>query len=169
MDARLEALLDKQAIEEVAMRYSRTLDWLDADGQASCYWPDAEIDYGFYSGDGEGWTPVVMEVEMVAARRWHLCGGLLVSLKGDRASSECYGFTVSCAENDSGDKQDSLFGGRYLDEWEKREGEWRILKRRYILDFTYQLPHGLEDLSEAGLSLPVLQIRQPGHPDYRPL
>ena len=47
MDARLEALLDKQAIEEVAMRYSRTLDWLDGDGQAGCFWPDAEVDYGF--------------------------------------------------------------------------------------------------------------------------
>lgn len=169
MDARLEALLDKQAIEEVAMRYSRTLDWLDGDGQAGCFWPDAEVDYGFYEGDGAGWVPVVMEVEMAAERRWHLCGGLLVKLNGNKASSECYGFTVSCSVDESGDKADSLFGGRYLDEWEKRGDEWRILRRRYILDFCYRLPHGLEDLSAAGLSLPVLQIQQPGHPDYRPL
>lgn len=169
MDPRVEALLDKQAIEEVIMRYSRTLDWLDGEGQASCFWPDAEIDYGFYSGDGEGWTPVVIEVEMTAARRWHLCGGLLIDLRGEAASSECYGFTVSCSVDGDGEKSDSLFGGRYLDEWEKREGEWRIISRRYVLDFTYQLPHGLDDLSAAGLSLPILQIQQPGHPDYRPM
>ena len=169
MDPRLEALLDKQAIEEVVMRYSRTLDWLDEKGQSQCFWPDAEIDYGFYKGDGAGWVPVVMDVEMAAERRWHLCGGLIVMLNGTKASSECYGFTVSCAVDESGNKGDSLFGGRYLDEWEKRQTEWRILRRRYILDFCYQLPHGLEDLSAAGLSLPVLQIRQPGHPDYRPL
>ena len=169
MDPRLEALLDKQAIEEVAMRYSRTLDWLDTEGQASCYWPDAQIDYGFYSGDGAGWVPFVMEVEMGAERRWHLCGGLLISLDGDSASSECYGFTVSCSTGENGEKVDSLFGGRYLDEWEKRDGEWRIGKRRYILDFNYQLPHGLEEISASGLNLPILQIQQPGHPDYRKL
>jgi hypothetical protein len=169
MDPRLEALLDKQAIEEVVMRYSRTLDWLDADGQAGCFWPDADIDYGFYSGDGAGWVPVVMDVEMAAERRWHLCGGLLISLQGETASSECYGFTVSCSADDSGHREDSLFGGRYLDEWEKRGSEWRILERRYVLDFTYRLPHGLDEVAASGLNLPILQIRQPGHPDYRVL
>ena len=169
MDPRLEALLDKQAIEEVIMRYARTLDWLDGDGQAACFWPDAEIDYGFYTGDGAGWTPVVMQVETGAERRWHLCGGLMIALDCERASSECYGFTVSCSTDDSGEKVDHLFGGRYLDELEKRGDEWRILNRRYVLDFTYQLPHGLEDLGAAGLALPVLHIRQPGHADYRQL
>ncbi|MEE4193512.1 MAG: nuclear transport factor 2 family protein [Halieaceae bacterium] len=169
MDARLEELLDKQAIEEVAMRYSRTLDWLDAEGQGSCYWPDAEINYGFYEGDGAGWVPVVMEVELGTQRRWHLCGGLLIAVDGPRASSECYGFTVSCSENEAGEKVDSLFGGRYMDEWEKRDGEWRILKRQYILDFAYQLPNGLDELARSGLNLPILQIQQAGHPAYRPL
>ncbi len=169
MDARLETLLDKHAIEEVATRYSLTLDWLDTEGQGSCYWPDAEINYGFYDGDGAGWVPVVMEVELGSLRRWHLCGGLLIAVDGHHASSECYGFTVSCAENDSGEKMDSLFGGRYLDEWEKRDDEWRIIKRKYILDFTYQLPHGLDAVAESGFNLPILQIQQAGHPEYRPL
>ncbi len=169
MDARLETLLDKQAIEEVVMRYSRTLDWLDTEGQGSCYWPEADINYGFYAGDGAGWVPVVMEVELASERRWHLCGGLLISVEGDRASSECYGFTVSSAPDQPGEKMDSLFGGRYLDEWEKRNGKWRIIKRKYILDFTYQLPHGLDALAKSGFTLPILQIQQPGHPEYRPL
>ena len=169
MDPRLETLLDKQAIEEAVMRYSRTLDWLDSEGQASCFWPDARIDYGFYSGDGAGWVPVVLEVEKAAERRWHLCGGLLISVDGDRASSECYGFTVSTSVAEDGKKSDGLFGGRYLDEWERREGQWRIIERRYILDFNYQLPHGLDDLSASGLNLPILRIDKPGHPDYRAL
>ena len=49
-DPALQELLDKQAIAEVIARYSRTLDWLDDDGQASCYWPDAAIDYAFFKG-----------------------------------------------------------------------------------------------------------------------
>ena len=46
MEEQLQRLLDKQAIDEVLQRYCRTLDWLDEPGQASCYWPDADIDYG---------------------------------------------------------------------------------------------------------------------------
>ena len=169
MDAQLQELLDKKACEEVLMRYGRTLDWLDSEGQASCFWPDADIDYGFYSGDGAGWTDCVIDIEKSAQRRWHLCGGLLIQVDGDRAVSECYGFTVSMVKAEDGSSVDNLYGGRYLDELEKRDGEWRISRRRYVLDFNYQLPHGLDDLAAAGFSLPVLQIQQPGHPDYRRL
>jgi hypothetical protein len=169
MDPQIQELLDKKACEEVLMRYSRTLDWLDDAGQAACYWPDADIDYGFYTGTADGFVPVVMEIEKSALRRWHLVGGLLIEIDGNLARSECYGFTVSAAVNEAGETADNLFGGRYLDELEKRDGEWRISKRRYILDFTYQLPHGLEELAEAGLNLPILQIREPGHSDYREL
>ena len=75
----------------------------------------------------------------------------------------------NASENDDGNSVDSLFGGRYLDELEKRAGQWRISKRRYILDLSYQLPNGLEDLVKSGFNLPVLQIQQSGHPDYREL
>ncbi|EED35444.1 hypothetical protein NOR51B_1389 [Luminiphilus syltensis NOR5-1B] len=169
MERELQELLDKKACEEVLMRYARTLDWLDREGQASCFWPDADIDYGFYSGDGTGWVETVMEVELAAPRRWHMSGGALIRIEGAKAQSECYGFTVSMSTDDDGNSVDSLFGGRYLDELEKRGGQWRISKRRYILDFSYQLPNGLEDLVKSGFSLHTLQIQQPGHPDYREL
>ncbi len=169
MDPQLQELLDKKACEEVLMRYSRTLDWLDDEGQASCYWPDADIDYGFFDGKADEFVPTVMAVERTALRRWHMCGGLLIKIDGNRASSECYGFTVSAMQTEEGETIDHLFGGRYLDELEKRDDEWRLIKRRYILDFTYQLPHGLDNLEAAGLNLPVLQLQQSGHPEYRAL
>lgn len=169
MEPELQELLDKKACEEVLMRYARTLDWLDREGQSSCFWPEAEVDYGFYAGDGTGWVETVMEVEAASQRRWHMSGGALMRIEGTTAYSECYGFTVSMSVDDDGNSVDSLFGGRYLDELEKRDGQWRISKRRYILDLSYQLPNGLEDLVKSGFNLPVLQIQQPGHPDYREL
>ena len=69
-DEALQALLDKQAIGEVIARYSRTLDWLDEEGHASCYWPDAAIDYGFFKGSAADFVPVVMQVERASERRW---------------------------------------------------------------------------------------------------
>ena len=53
MEQQLQELLDTRACEDVLMRYGRTLDWLDESGQQSCFWPDAEIDYGFFQGTGE--------------------------------------------------------------------------------------------------------------------
>lgn len=110
-----------------------------------------------------------MEVESASERRWHMSGGLLIRIDGHKAHSECYGFTVSMSKEDDGSCVDNFFGGRYLDELEKREGQWRISKRRYVLDFNYQLPNGLEALAATGFNLPVLQIQQPGNPDYREL
>ena len=78
MDPALQQLLDKQAITEVIARYSRTLDWLDDEGQATCYWPDAQIDYGFFSGTAADFLPVVMAIERQSQRRW-LCRSIAMT------------------------------------------------------------------------------------------
>jgi hypothetical protein len=169
MDPQLQELLDKKACEEVLMRYGRTLDWLDEAGQASCFWPDADVDYGFFAGSGADWVTTVMPIEQASSRRWHSCSGVLVTVDGEQAKSECYGLTVGTGDNGDGVLMDSLFGGRYLDELQKRDGEWRISKRRYILDWTQQLPGGLDAHDNSKLLLKVLQISEPGHEMYRPL
>ncbi|MCP4195967.1 MAG: nuclear transport factor 2 family protein, partial [Proteobacteria bacterium] len=52
IESQLQELLDRKACEDVLLRYGRTLDWLDGAGQQACFWPDAEIDYGFFKGSG---------------------------------------------------------------------------------------------------------------------
>ena len=168
LEEQLQQLLDRQACEDVLLRYGRTLDWLDADGQAECFWPDAEVDYGFYSGDAEGWLPTVMEVEAGSAVRWHLSGSILVTVSGDTARAESYGLTMAAPPGE-GERTATLFGGRYLDELEKRDGQWRISRRRYVADWAQQFPDNLADISAAGFSLNSLDISSPGHPDYRAL
>lgn len=169
MDKQLQTLLDTKACEDVLLRYGRTLDWLDQTGQDECFWPDAEIDYGFFRGTGKEWVPVVMAVEASSVRRWHLSTGIMVQVQGDRAKSECYGLSEGTVEDEQGNLVDTLFGGRYLDELEKREGQWRISKRTYIADWTHSFPNGLDALASSGLALNILQILKPGHEAYRPL
>jgi hypothetical protein len=169
MEEQLQELLDRKACEDVLMRYGRTLDWLDEAGQESCVWPDAEIDYGFFQGTGEDWVPTVMTVETASPRRWHVSTGVMVQVKGDKAKSECYGLSVGTTENEQGELVDMMFGGRYLDELEKRDGQWRISKRAYIADWTHHFPNGLEELAASGFMLNILNIQQPGHESYRTL
>lgn len=169
LEKELQELLDRKACEDVLLRYGRTLDWLDEGGQAQCFWPDAEIDYGFFKGNGEQWLPVVMAAESGSARRWHISTGIMVRVEGDLARSECYGLSMGAVPGEDGDMLTTLFGGRYLDELEKRDGQWRIIRRRYIADWAHQFPDGLKQLAESGFDLNVLEILAPGHGDYRPL
>jgi hypothetical protein len=169
MEQQLQELLDRKACEDVLMRYGRTLDWLDQAGQEQCFWPDAQIDYGFFQGSGKDWVPAVMAVEAASSRRWHASCGVMVQVEGDKARSESYGIAAGTAENEQGELVDTLFGGRYLDELEKRDGEWRISKRTYIADWTHSFPNGLEQFTGGDFPLNVLQIQSPGHESYRPM
>ncbi len=166
MTTNLQDLLDKSAIEEVLQRYGRTEDWLDEEGQASCFWPDADIDYGFFTGSGEDFVRIVMEHERSVARRWHLCTGVMIKLEGKTAKAESYGITVGATEPNS---DFTMFGGRYLDELEKRDREWRISKRVYILDWSHIFPNSMKAATSGDFSLHILDIAKAGHEMYRQL
>lgn len=169
-DAQLQALLDKQAIAEVLQRYSRTLDWLDDAGQAGCFWPDAHIDYGFFTGSAADFIPVVMQIERASQRRWHFLSAPAIALHGpDRASVECYGLATGIREGEDGAWSGGLYGGRYLDAFEKRGDEWKISQRQYIMDWKLPLENQPGNALDPTFPLPVLQIIASGHPAYRPL
>jgi len=169
MEQQLQELLDKKACEELVMRYGRTQDWLDTPGQDGCFWPDADIDFGFFKGNGADWVKTVMPHEAQAIRRWHMSTSLIVNVDGDRATGECYGIAVGTNKDANGDMIDNMYGGRYLDEFEKRDGVWRISKRTYILDWGTQFPNALAAMTPEEFALNILEISEPGHPEYRPL
>ena len=166
----LEELLAKDAIIDVLARYSRTLDWLDDAGQATCYWPDAAIDYGFFKGTAADFVPIVMAVERQSARRWHFLNPPAIRLvDAGYAEVETYGMAAGIRHTDAGGYQGALYGGRYLDAFEQRGGEWRISRRDYILDWSHPLPDQPVFDPNAAFPLPILDILQTGHAQYRPI
>ncbi len=170
MEQVLQELIDKQAIGDVIQRYCRTLDWLDAEGQASCYWPDAHIEYGFFTGTAKDFLPVVMATESGLARRWHMLSVPLIKFHArTSASSECYGIFGGGRMQDDGTIAGDMIGGRYLDEWEKRDGEWRISARTYIVDWKSPLTDQPGFEPDPEFPLPTLKIDRPNHPAYRRL
>ena len=170
MEQALQELIDKQAIGDVIQRYCRTLDWLDAEGQASCYWPDAHIEYGFFTGKAEDFLPVVMATESGLARRWHMLSVPLIRFHSrTSASSECYGIFGGGRMQDDGTIAGDMIGGRYLDEWERRDGEWRISARTYIVDWKSPLTDQPGFEPDPEFPLPTFKIDGPNHPAYRRL
>jgi hypothetical protein len=168
-DPALQALIDRQAIADLIARYSRTLDWLDDEGQAGCYWPDAAIDYGFFRGTAAEFVPVVMAIERQSRRRWHLLTSLSLTFRSaTEASGECYGLATGVRESD-GVWAGTLYGGRYLDDYAKRGHEWRISARRYVMDWRLPLPDQPGSEPNPDFPLPILEIMASGHPLYRPM
>ena len=166
--AQLQELLDRQAITDVLQRYARTLDWLDDAGQAGCYWPDAHIDYGFFTGTAADFVPAVMAIERASQRRWHFLSAPAIAFHApDQASAECYGLATGIRQQDDGTWSGGLYGGRYLDEFTLRDGAWRIARRQYIMDWKTPLNDQPGNDPNPDFPLPVLQIIASGHPGYR--
>ena len=139
MARRLTELDDLQAIRDQQVRYGRALDWDDETLLAQVFWPDADIDYGFFVGRGDEFVKVLITISRESGcRPWHAISGQSVSLTGANAArAECYFLGGSTTLNIAGDTEIQFIGGRYLDDFEKRGGEWRVAKRVLICDFRF--------------------------------
>lgn len=139
MDADLETqlrdLLDRDAILQVIHRMARGLDRVDNDLVLSCYWPEAIDDHTQYVGRPEGFVAYADRMTLSFASCQH---GLMThncELDGDSAHCETYyTFIATAAE-----PPHFMASGRYVDHFQKRDGEWRILKRFTVVDGTYDL------------------------------
>ena len=140
MARRLTELDDLQAIRDQQARYGRALDWDDEELLAQVFWPDAEIDYGFFVGRGDEFVPALMNItRQSGCRPWHAISGQTAALDGPAAAdAECYFLGCSTLSDVTGDTEIQLIGGRYVDRFEKRGGEWRVSRRTLICDFRYR-------------------------------
>jgi hypothetical protein len=134
-DAETQALLDKQAIHEVLMRYCRGVDRLDEALIRSCYHQGAWDEHGPFQGDAwEFASYCVRELGAAFTITQHHIANELVELDGDRASCESY-FTAYHRNEKDGQVKLLVVGGRYLDRFERRSGEWKIARRVTVLDW----------------------------------
>jgi len=107
-------------------------------------------------------------VERSTGRRWHLLAPLSVKLtSATTAEGEAYGIALGFRREGGEPYRGNMYGGRYLDTYEKRDGEWRISSRRYIMDWTMAMPDQPDASPNAEFPLPMLDLRESGHPDYR--
>ena len=135
-----EDLCAIEACREAARRYCRGVDRLDAEEMRSAYWPDATDDHGSFVGNA--WEFV--DHCMTSHRRWrftmHTIFNHTVELDGPAgARGEVYNLSwlerIDTAEID-------LWFGRYLDRYERRGDEWRIIERVCVHEGDRTLPPG---------------------------
>ena len=135
LEQQLRDLLDREAIREVLHRMARGLDRVDNDLVLSCYWPEAIDDHTHYVGPPEGFVAYADRMTLSFVSCQH---GLMThncELDGDDAHCETYYTFIAAAA----EPPHFMATGRYVDHFQKRGGEWRILKRFTVVDGTYDL------------------------------
>jgi hypothetical protein len=135
-NAVLDELQAKQQISEVLCRYCRGLDRMDKTLARSVWHEDGTAHYhDMYQGSGYGFVDWVWEAHAPMERHSHQIANSIIQVQGDNASSETY-VTVALwtLPDATGEQQEIIGRGRYLDRLSKREGLWAIDHREHILD-----------------------------------
>lgn len=141
MDDRLGELLDKQAIHEAVLRYCRGIDRRDRALVRDCYWPDATDDHaGAFSGSRDEFVEWVFGVLERYTGTMHVIANHLVEIDGDVADSEAYGVAYHRGDPPDDPRRNFTTGFRYLDRFERRDGDWRIAARAVALEWHHASP-----------------------------
>lgn len=138
--ARLQALLDRQDIYDLVCRYCRGVDRLDHDLIRACYWDDASDDRGFFQGGPDAFAAFAIKASKLSSSTHHLIGNALIEVEGDVAFGEIYLLAQHRTQDKTGAAIDFFVGGRYVDRYERRGGEWRIAHRTELTDWVRSDP-----------------------------
>jgi hypothetical protein len=142
--ARLE---DRAAIQDCLARYARGVDRGDWDLVLSTYHPDAYDAHGDYRGGMDGFIAWLDKRLRGVDNSMHLLGNCLVEFAGPEfAFVETYFVSrrlVPPKEDRPGEVPPGAalcreVAGRYVDQFERRDGQWRVLHRIVVVEGSSQ-------------------------------
>lgn len=168
-EAAIQGLLDKQAITEVLMRYSRAVDRGDEALLRACYHDDAIEDHGgSFLGPARDYIEAILPALHSDRLMTHTVTNLLVELDGPAsARSECY--YLSFARYPAAEPPfETLTLARAIDRMEKRDGTWRIARRTLRWEWNREQPIA-ETWARGGIGDPAILLhggKMPNDPLY---
>jgi SnoaL-like domain len=133
MQAMVQELWNREQIRQCLHRYARGVDRFDRDIILSAFHPDAIDEHGKFVG-----TPLEFADWALGQHgdahltHQHCLLNHSCELDGDTAYTETY--FIFAGMNRQG-KPLAMNGGRYVDRFEKRDGEWRIAYRICLRDW----------------------------------
>lgn len=130
-DTELRRLIDRQAIHDVVLRYCRGIDRLDLDAVRACYHPDATDEHGSFTGTVDEYLVWIGRLLPRYTSTMHLVANHLVDFRDDTphaARAETYGMAFHRSA-DPDPRYNLVTGFRYVDDFARRDGAWRIARR----------------------------------------
>lgn len=148
----LDGFLDQEKIRACIARVARGEDRRDAELLRGAFWPEATTDFGISSGSFDQYLAWVVPGSPAIPVTQHLLGQSLCELDGQAARCETH-VTAYHRVNMGEEERDSVIGGRYLDRLEKRGGEWRIVQRTMLYDWSQDFGRSV-DWSQGLMGMP---------------
>ncbi len=149
---------DRMMIQDVIYRLCRAVDRRDTEAIRAAYHPDAIDSHGAYVGGVDGYAKFSDERNRTIPFSFHHVSNLLIEFAGeDHALVETYLWSVQRygPESSASFAQfagaeaaaeaakrgiDSLGCHRYVDRFERRNDQWRIVRRTVVFDWRTLLP-----------------------------
>jgi ketosteroid isomerase-like protein len=139
-DARAQAA---EAIRQAALRYCRGVDRLDEELMRSAYHEDATDDHGVFVGPASELCARVVRSHRRYEATMHCVLNHAIDIADDEhASGEVYNVTYLLRRERDGSRHLDTWWGRYLDQYERRDGRWAIAHRICVHEWTRSEPMG---------------------------
>jgi hypothetical protein len=164
----MQSLIDKDAIRDLVLCYSRSVDRQDFTFLRTLYTPDAVEDNhgGLYCGSASGyvdWLETVMP--RLGITTHGVQNHLIVVESADSAQGEVYCVAYHRLPGDNGRWIDLIHGMRYLDHYAKLDGRWLFARRSVSIDWQQRSPC-MWDTNHPDIKGSLFGTHDAGDPSY---
>lgn len=156
MSAELQRLIDKDQIRDAMLRYCRGIDRRQWDVARSVFFDDATDHHGDFKGGIDEFFTWIQPQHDQVAKSSHMLGNMLIEFASDgvavvesyfvvnlelgpEASGHRKQFVADAAKEAPGRVKLDVYG-RYVDRFEKRDGDWRVARRQVVFDSQHSQP-----------------------------
>jgi hypothetical protein len=134
LEAEVRDLAARRDIMDACQRYMRAQDRLLPELHLTAFHEDAYVDCGLFKGAAAGFVDFAQGFLRDLKASQHLIGQHRIEFDRDGADGEVY-FMAWHRIVEEGEEKDLFVCGRYVDRYEKKNGEWRIAKRCELIDW----------------------------------
>lgn len=148
----LQTLLDERNLLGLVNRYARGLDRCDVDQLKAVFFEDSTVNMISFCGNAFDFAEATLAaLRTNAATTTHLTSNCIFEISGDRAIGESYLLSMSVMKGENVAKP-AVHVGRYLDKFERRDGNWKIANRAIVIDLELSgsFPPALEAIMPTG-------------------
>lgn len=159
-DDMLRQLLDKDAIRELVLLYSRAIDRQDLELLRDLYTEDATDSHGdSYDGPAKGYCDFIARAfPHMPYSGHHICNHL-IGVDGDAGNGEVYALAWHVIPDGAGGQTEDFMAVRYIDNYRRgSDGKWRFGKRVVTYDLKIRRPFSGGGLMGQGAGDPSYQL-----------
>lgn len=133
-------LADEHAIGEIIHMHCRGVDRADEAALKLCYWPEATVSYGAEPAPAHPFCEGLVPAIKAFAQTHHVVSNILVTFPdrsdASTASVESYLIAFHYIRDPQGEDSEMTYLGRYLDTFEKRGDQWKIMQRTPVMSWS---------------------------------